>query len=237
MALPKNITPIYTLTIPSSGKSVKYRPFLVKEEKALLLAQQSEDSAVMVDTLQSIIGDCIKDNIDTSTLATFDLEYIFTQIRAKSVGEEIELIFKCMHCTDDKAKVNIVIDLTKIEVDRHPDHTNKIPLFDSVGIVLKYPSINVIKNLDKLASDNIDDVFEIIVECIDYIYDDAELFYAKETPREELKDFLNDLNSTQFLKIQQFFTTMPKIKKDIEYVCPVCSTKNSTVLRGLSSFF
>ena len=112
MALPKNSTPIYNLTIPSSGKIVKFRPFLVKEEKSLLLAQQSEDATVMVNTLQSIISSCIVDKIDVLSLAVFDIEYIFTQLRAKSVGEEIELIFKCGHCSDDKAKVKLSFDLT-----------------------------------------------------------------------------------------------------------------------------
>ena len=237
MALPKNSTPIYNLIIPSTGKSVKYRPFLVKEEKALLLAQQSEDSTVMLDTLQDIIGTCIVDKIDTSTLAIFDLEYIFTQLRAKSVGEEVELMFKCGHCEDEKAKVKIKFDLTEIKVDKDPNHTNKITLFDNVGVVLKYPTIDSVKKLDTSTLDNIDDIFEIIVSCIDYIFDDDQIYYAKETPKEELMEFLNDLNSTQFAKVQNFFDTMPKIKIDIDFTCPVCDKSNHTTLSGLTDFF
>ena len=237
MALPKNSTPIYNLIIPSTGKSVKYRPFLVKEEKALLLAQQSEDSTVMLDTLQDIIGTCIVDKIDTSTLAIFDLEYIFTQLRAKSVGEEVELMFKCGHCEDEKAKVKIKFDLTEIKVDKDPNHTNKITLFDNVGVVLKYPTIDSVKKLDTSTLENIDDIFEIIVSCIDYIFDDDQIYYAKETPKEELMEFLNDLNSTQFAKVQNFFDTMPKIKIDIDFTCPVCDKSNHTTLSGLTDFF
>jgi transcription elongation factor Elf1 len=237
MALPKNSTPIYNLTIPSNNKTVKFRPFLVKEEKALLLAQQSEDATVMINTLQSVIKDCIVEKIDVSSLAVFDLEYIFTQIRAKSVGEEVELIFKCGHCDDEKAKVKLTFDLSKLEVYKDPEHTNKISLFDNVGIVLKYPSIDVIKKLDVLTQGNYDDIFSVIIECIDYIFDDQEIYYAKETPKQELETFLNDLNSAQFSKIQKFFETMPKIKQDIDFTCPVCNTENHTTLSGLSAFF
>jgi hypothetical protein len=237
MALPKNSTPIYNLTIPSNNKKVKFRPFLVKEEKSLLLAQQSEDPVVMVNTLQEVIKNCIIDKLDIESLAIFDLEYIFTQIRAKSVGEEVELVFKCAHCDDENAKVKITFDLTKIQVEKKEEHTNKIILFDNVGIVLKYPTINMVKQLDTLNSNDYDNIFDIVIECIDYIFDDSELYYAKETPRKELEDFLNDLNSDQFSKIKLFFETMPKIKQEIDYKCPICNADNHTTLSGLSAFF
>lgn len=237
MALPKNSTPIYNLVVPSTNKKVKFRPFLVKEEKSLLLAQQSEDAEVMVNTLQEVIKGCIVDKVDVQSFAIFDLEYIFTQIRAKSVGEEVDLMFKCAHCDDENAKVKMTIDLTKIDIEKNPEHTNKIVLFDDVGIMLKYPTINVIKKLDKLNTNDFDNIFDIVIECVDYIYDTSEIYYAKETPRKELEDFLNDLNSEQFSKIKQFFETMPKIKQDVKYTCPVCKADNHTTLSGLSSFF
>lgn len=237
MALPKNSTPIYNLTIPSTDKIVKFRPFLVKEEKALLLAQQSEDPSVMVNTLQEVIKNCIVDKIDIESLAIFDLEYIFTQIRAKSVGEEVELMFKCQHCDDENAKVKISFDLTKLKVDKNPEHTNKIVLFDNVGLVLKYPSINIIKKLDNLKTNDFDSIFSIVIDCIDYIFDDTELYYAKETPKKELEEFLNDLNQEQFSKIKLFFETMPKIKQELDYTCPICKADNHTTLSGLSAFF
>lgn len=237
MALPQNSTPLYDLTIPSSGKKVKFRPFLVKEEKALLLAQQSEDTSVMVNTLQQIISSCVKGDYESDKLAMFDLEYIFTQIRAKSVGEEIELLFKCQHCDDENAKVKVKFDLTQLQVTKNPEHTNKIPLFGSVGIVLRYPGISIIKKIEDISRGKIEDIFSIIIDCIDYIYDDKELYHASESSKEELTEFLNNLTTDQFGKIQQFFETMPKLSKDIEYTCPVCSAHNEATLSGIQSFF
>lgn len=237
MALPLNSAPVYQLTIPSSDKVVKFRPFLVKEEKALLLAQQSDDQNVMINTLQEVIKSCLKDEVDVTKLAMFDLEYIFTQIRAKSVGEEVELLFKCQHCDDPNAKVKVKFDLTQIEVKKDSEHSNKIPLFGNVGVVLKYPSVSIIKNLENIGSNNVEDVFSIIIQCIDYIYDDQELYYASEQTPTELKDFLNNLTSEQFGKLQRFFETMPKLSKDIEYTCPVCSAHNEATLSGIQSFF
>lgn len=237
MALPMNSTPIYSLTVPSSGKEVKYRPFLIKEEKALLLAHQSEDTKVMVDSLKNVIKDCIKDNIDVNDLATFDLEYIFTQIRAKSVGELVELYLKCDTCEDEKAVAKVDIDLTTLQVDKSADHSTRINLFDDVGVVMKYPTIDVIKKLENIENADLDQVFNIVVECIDSIYTTNELFHAKEQTKAELLEFLNNLSSDQFKKIQSFFETMPKLKKDIKYTCPVCNKEHEKTLEGLNSFF
>ena len=237
MALPMNETPVYTLEIPSTKTKVKYRPFLIKEEKALLIAQQSEDSIVMVDTLKQVVKSCLKDNVDVDEFATFDLEYVFTQIRAKSVGEIIDLKIRCDDCTDEKAIATVFVDLTKLKVDISPDHNNKINLFDDVGIVLKYPTIDVIKLFEALDTNNLDQVFDVIVNCIDYIFTDKEVFYAKEQSKEELVEFLNNLTSDQFERVQKFFETMPRLKQEIEYVCPVCSKKHQRVLEGLQSFF
>lgn len=240
MALPVMATPTYNLVVPSSGVSVKYRPFLVKEEKALLIAQQSEDLTVMVDTLKGVIKSCVLDKIDVDKLATFDIEYIFTQIRAKSVGEIVELLFPCSmeHGEDnDKAKVKIAIDLTKLEVEKDADHTNKFPLFDDVGVVMKYPTIKVMSKMQNLESDNVESIFEIIADCVDYIYQGDELHYGSEQSKEDLLQFLNNLTSEQFGNIQKFFSTMPKIRKHIEYNCPVCGKANSMTLEGMQSFF
>lgn len=237
MALPINETPVYTLEVPSTKTKVKFRPFLIKEEKALLIAQQSEDPMVMIDTLKQVVKSCIKDDVDVDKLATFDLEYIFTQIRAKSVGEIIDLKLKCDDCTDEKAISTVFIDLTKVKVDIQTEHTNKISLYDDVGIVMKYPTIDVIKNLEILDTNDLDQVFNVIVDCIDYIYTSSEVFYSKDQTKEDLTDFLNNLSSTQFGNVQKFFETMPRLKQDIEYVCPVCNKKHNKVLEGLQSFF
>lgn len=240
MALPMMSAPTYTMVVPSSGVSVKFRPFLVKEEKALLIAQQSEDIGVMIQTLKGIINTCVLDTLDVDKLATFDLEYMFTQIRAKSVGEIIELIFPCDidHGEDnEKARVKVSIDLTTLVVEKDPNHNNKINLFGDVGVVMKYPTMDVMKRLENLDTDDLDKVFSVVADSIDYIYQGEEIFYGKEQKHEELLQFLNNLTSEQFVKVQQFFATMPRIKKEIEYTCPVCQKHHRKMLEGMQSFF
>ena len=233
-------TPTYNMVVPSSGVSVKYRPFLVKEEKALLIAQQSEDLMIMVDTLKSVVKTCVMEDIDANKLATFDLEYMFTQIRAKSVGEIIELIFPCDndHGEDnEKARVKVSIDLTTLQVEKDPSHVAKIDLFGDVGVVMKYPTVDIMKKLESLDEDNLDKIFDVVALSVDYIYQGEEIFYAKEQKHEEVLQFLNNLTSDQFLKIQSFFATMPRIKKEIEYTCPVCQKQHKKMLEGMQSFF
>jgi hypothetical protein len=240
MALPMMSAPTYTMVVPSSGVSVKFRPFLVKEEKALLIAQQSEDIGVMIQTLKGIINTCVLDTLDVDKLATFDLEYMFTQIRAKSVGEIIELIFPCDidHGEDnEKARVKVSIDLTTLIVEKDPNHNNKINLFGDVGVVMKYPTMDVMKRLENLDTNDLDKVFSVVADSIDYIYQGEEIFYGKEQKHEELLQFLNNLTSEQFVKVQQFFATMPRIKKEIEYTCPVCQKQHRKMLEGMQSFF
>jgi hypothetical protein len=238
MALPVQSTPTYNIAIPSSKENLKFRPFLVKEQKALLLAQQSEDASVMVDTLKGVIRSCAQSKVDVDKLAIFDLEYIFSQIRSKSVGENVDLIFSCDVCDDEKAKVKITIDLSKLQVETDPKHEQKIHLFDDVGIVMKYPSVNVINTMDKYGVDaEVDLVFDIVCECIDYIYDSKEVYHASEQTKEELQSFVNNLTSEQFEKIESFFETMPKLRQKVHYICPVCSREHNKVLEGLNSFF
>jgi hypothetical protein len=240
MALPINNTPTFNLVIPSTGKSVRYRPFLIKEEKHLLIAQQSEDLMVMIDTLKEVIKSCVLDPIDVDDLATFDLEYMFTQIRAKSVGEIIELLFPCDEDhgeQNDKAIVKVKIDLTSIVVEKSADHTNKIELFGDVGVMMKYPTIDGMKKLEKTNTEDLDAVFAVIADSIDFIYQGEEIFYAKEQSKEELLQFLNNLTSEQFLNIQKFFATMPRIKKQVQYNCPICGKAHDKTLEGMQSFF
>lgn len=240
MALPMNTMPTFNLTIPSTGKRVKFRPFLVKDEKALMIAQQSEDILVMVDTLKSVIKSCVIDDIDVDDLATFDIEYMFIQIRGKSVGETVELLFPCDNDhgeQNEKARSKVRIDISTIEVQKSPGHTNKINLFGDVGIALKYPTIDSAKKIEKSALDNMDAAFEIIADSVNYIYQGEELYYAKETKREELIQFLNNLTSEQFMKVQDFFENMPKIKTEVTYDCPVCGKHHVKTLEGLQSFF
>lgn len=237
MALPLNTAPIYNLVIPSSGQQVKFRPFLIKEEKSLMVAQQSESPKVMMDTLKDVVKSCIKDEINVDKLATFDLEYIFTQIRAKSVGEQVDLYLKCDTCEDEKAVTKVALDLTKLEVEKNPDHSNKIKLFDDVGVVMLYPSVELIEKIQTLDSSNLDSVFNVVIECIDYIYTSSEVFHSKEQSKQDMLEFLNNLSSEQFVKIQSFFETLPKLRKELDYSCPVCGKSHHKVLEGISSFF
>jgi hypothetical protein len=237
MALPMSNTPTYTLTIPSTGKQAKFRPMLVKEQKALLIAQQSEDPITMVESLKNVIQACMPNEVDANKLATFDLEYIFTQIRSKSVGEIVELNAKCDTCTDEKAVALVKVDLTTLAVKKDPEHTNKIALFEDVGIVMNYPTIDVLKKMETLDSNDVDQVFNIVSSCVDYIYNTDEVFYAKDQTKEELTEFLNNLTNDQFTKIQNFFVTMPRLSHEIEYDCPVCKAHHIKVLEGLQSFF
>ena len=240
MALPMMNAPIYTLIVPSSGATVKYRPFLVKEEKALLIAQQSEDVVTMIETLKQVVKSCVQDKLDVEKLATFDLEYMFTQIRGKSVGETVDLIFGCdldHGEQNEKAKATVTVDLSTITVEKSPEHTSKIELFGNVGVVMKYPTVDVIKKLEGFDTNDLDTVFDIMALSIDYIYDGEQLFYAKESTREELLAFIENLSSEQFGKVQKFFETMPKIRKEIQYDCPVCNRHHVKMLEGLQSFF
>lgn len=238
MALPMNSMPTFNMTIPSSGKHVKFRPFVVKEEKALLIAQQSEDQRVMVDTLKSVLSSCILDKIDIDKLATFDLEYMFLQVRGKSVGETVDLLFNCDNDhgeQNEKARSKVTIHLSEIEVTKTPEHTNKIPLFGDVGVVMRYPNIEDAEQVQDVT--DIDEIFRIVARTIDYIYSGEEIFHSNETSEEELLQFLNNLTTEQFMLIQKFFDTMPKISYRIEYKCPLCGKEHKKVLEGLASFF
>lgn len=237
MSLPVQNTPVYSIDIPSTKEKFKFRPFLVKEEKALLIAQQSDSIDTMADTLKEVIQSCAKSKIDVEKLATFDLEYIFCQIRAKSVGETVDLILRCDDCTDDKAAVKMTIDVTTINVEFDEAHNKKIALFDEVGVVMKYPGINVLDKLASLNEDNADDVISIIIECIDFIYSGDEIFHAKETKKEELAEFIDNLTPEQFKKIQEFFYTMPKFQHRVQYKCPLCSKDHNKIITGITSFF
>ena len=239
MALPIQNTPVYTLKVPSTKQEAKYRPFLVKEEKALLVAQQSEDAVVMLDTLKEVLKGCLKTPVELDTLALFDIEYIFSQIRAKSVGENVEIIVRCDKCPEEneQARVKLTFDLTKLEVNIPENHSKKIPLFDDVGVMMRYPSLEVVQLIDTLDITDAESIFNIILKCVDYIYDNEEVYYAKDTNETELRNFFENLTAEQFQSVQSFFETMPKLRKEVSYDCPVCGHHHDKVLEGLSSFF
>ena len=237
MALPMMKTPMYEMTIPSTKQKVKFRPFLVKEEKTLMLAQQSEDPTTMLDTLKGVIEACTYGKIDVHKLAMFDIEYIFIQLRAKSVGEISELMFSCKQCNDPKAKMKININLTELEVVFNPDHSMDIDLFDDVGVKMKYPGIETVNKLKDASNNDVDAVFDIIISCIESIYDADNIYAASEQSKEDLSEFVNNLTQEQFSKLQKFFETMPKLEKTVEFDCPVCGFHHKQVIQGLDGFF
>lgn len=237
MALPVMQTPSYDLVIPSTKQKVKFRPFLVKEEKALLLAQQSEDQNVMLNTLKGVIEACTMNKVNVEKLAMFDIEYIFLQLRSKSVGEISELVFSCMQCKDPKAKMNVDIDISKIEVVFNPEHKSDIQLFDDVGIKMKYPGVDLINKIKNVEENDVNAIFDMIVSCIDCIYDTDNVYHASEQSKEELEEFINNLTQDQFAKVQKFFETMPKLEKVVEFDCPVCKYHHIQILQGIDGFF
>lgn len=236
MTLPMYKHPVYTTTLPSTGKQIKFRPFLVKDEKNLLLAQQSEEELNMIDTLKSVIADCILDKeVNVEDLAIFDLEYMFTQLRAKSVGEEVELIFTCKNeeCKE-KTKISFKIEPELIKPE---GHSNKIDLFDDVGVVMKYANASILKDISQLDMTNPDQILNLIVNCIDYIYDAESVYPAKEQKKQDLIKFVEGLPRAPTDKIRKFFETTPRLQQTIKYDCPKCATHNEYVVEGIDSFF
>jgi hypothetical protein len=236
MALPLYKHPVYVLRLPSTDKEVKYRPFLVKDEKNLLLAQQSEDETTMIETLKNVIASCIiTKDVDVDEMPIFDLEYIFTQLRAKSVGENIELIFTCRtkDC-GEKTKVSFKID-PKLFKDE--SHTNKIELFNDVGIVMKYANVSMIKDINKMNLDDPDQILNLIIRSIDYIFDADSVYHTKDQSEKDLKQFVESLPREASEKIKNFFLTTPRLQQKVEYTCPKCSTKNEYTAEGIESFF
>jgi len=240
MALPMNAAPKYKLVLPSTKESYFFKPFLVKQEKALLLAMQSEDASVMVRTLSEVIDECFDGKIDTANIAMFDLEYIFSQIRAKSVGEIVTLTIRCEKCDEEneKAKVNINLNIADIEVEFPEGQTTDIPLWEGVGVIMKYPSVKVMEQMEKIKDPNDPDaMYAIISACMDMIYTEDETFPIEKATDKEVKDFLDNLTNEQFKRIQAFFENMPKLSKTINYSCPECGHAHEKKIEGLNSFF
>ena len=237
MPLPKISTPTYELVIPSTGKKVKYRPFLVKEEKILIIAMESEDSGQIASAVKDVISSCILTRgVKVNELATFDIEYLFLNIRGKSVGEEVEVLVTCPD--DGTTKVPTVINLDEIQVEVDEDHSKDIKLDDRLTLRMKYPSMDeFVKNNFALGDVGIDDTFDIITSSIEQVYDEEESWSAKDCTKKELKEFVEQLSSKQFKEIENFFATMPKLSHKIVVTNPNTGTDNQVILEGLGSFF
>jgi len=236
--LPKIATPTYELELPSTGQTIKYRPFLVKEEKLLVIALESEDTKQITTAIKTVIKNCIETKgIKVESLPTFDIEYLFLNIRGKSVGEEIEVNIICPD--DEETSVPIKIDVDEIQVQRNENHTNKIKLDETLMMEMKYPSLEqFIKNNFDLSSNNaMEQSFELVASCVDKIYNEDEVWVAADVTKKELMEFLDQMNTSQFKQIEKFFETMPKLSHTIKVINPKTEVESEVVLEGLSSFF
>ena len=236
MALPQINTPTYELEVPSTGEKLKYRPFLVKEEKILMIAMEAEEQNGIINAVKEIVKACTFDKFDVSRLPIFDVEYVFLNIRAKSVGEVSKIKLKCLD--DNETFVETEIDLTKVNVEMTDGHTNKIELTDEMGIIMTYPSIDTFSNTgaETITAAN---MITVISSCILQIYDKKgeEIFEAKDSTQKELNDFIEQLNTKQFAEIQEFFDTMPKLQHTVKITNPKTKKESEIVLSGLNDFF
>lgn len=238
MPLPKISTPTYELELPSTGQTIKYRPFLVKEEKLLVIALESEDTKQITSAIKNVIKNCIETKgVKVETLPTFDIEYLFLNIRGKSVGEEIEVNIICPD--DGETQVPVKINVDDIKVQKNPDHNKQIKLDDSIMMEMKYPSLEqfIKSNFDLSSDSTMDQSFELISSCIDKIYTEDEVWSTSDVTKKELMEFLDQMNSSQFKEIEKFFETMPKLSHKIKVKNPVTEVESEVTLEGLSSFF
>ena len=234
MALPQLNSATYELTVPSTGELVKFRPYLVKEEKILMLALESSDENQILNATADIVKACTFNKVDSMSLPMVDLEYIFLKLRSKSVGESATLGLKCTECGNFN---NVTIDLESIEAKIDNDVSPKIQLTDQVGLMMKWPSVKDIQKNSRGTESQIDTVFGVITASIDSVYDAENVYPASDSTPEELTAFLESLNQEQFGKIQKWFESMPKLSKQMSFDCEKCSHHNNVLLEGLTSFF
>jgi len=235
MALPQVSLPTYELEVPSTGKTLKYRPFVVKEEKLLLLALESEDEKQIEDATKTLLKNCITSRVKLEDLALFDLEYIFLNIRAVSVGEVVEMLLTCED--DGETQVRYDLNLTAVEVFKPEDHSSKIMLSDEMGVIMKYPSFEEFVKVSIIGKDTSNEVIEIMGKCIDQIFDGEEVYDSSTTSKKEFVQFVENLTNKQFDDVQNFFTEMPVLKHEIKLNNPNTGVENTFVIQGLSNFF
>ena len=238
MPLPKISTPTYELELPSSGQTVKYRPFLVKEEKVLVIALESEDNKQITNAIKAVLKSCIQTRgVKVEHLPTFDIEYLFLNIRGKSVGEELEVNVICPD--DEETQVKTTINLDDIQIEKDENHTKQIKLDDNLMMEMKYPSLEqfIKNNFDFDEKNQMDQSFELIATCIDKIFSEEEVWATADCTKKEVNEFLESMNSSQFKEIETFFETMPKLSHTIKVTNPKTKVESDVVLEGLASFF
>ena len=242
MALPKVATATYELKIPSTGQKVTYRPFLVKEEKMLMMAADAEGAAIGK-TIKNVLTACAQSKVNIDTLAPFDIEYFFLQLRAKSIGNEIKVRLRkpgSVDCETENCQqiCEVTIDAEEIKLDRENVPDGKIKITDDIGIKLKYPDIDSMQKFIATGKDpTADEVFKIIADSIEYIWEGEELYQAKDSTKQELNDFIESLNSEQFAKVRSFFEDMPKLTKDVTWKCSKCEKTAEVKLQVIDAFF
>ena len=234
MALPKLGTPKYVLTVPSSGKEIEYRPYTVREEKALLIAVESKDQKQMIMAVRDLIDECTFKAVDSMAMASFDFEYIFLKIRSRSVGEGSDLLFKCKECD---GKNEYTVNLEEVEVQGEVKRNLKTQLSEDVGVILKYPTVKGASESVSEGKSQYDTTVDMIISCIDSIYDKDEVYPASEQSPAELREFVESFSSQQFKDVVELFNEMPMVRHDVEFDCVHCKTHNSIKLEGLQSFF
>ena len=238
MPLPTIVTPTYELELPSTGKKVKYRPFLVKEEKLLVLALETENTKDISTAIKTVLKNCIQTRgVKVENLPTFDIEYLFLNIRGKSVGEEVEV--NLIAPDDEVTEVPVTIDIDDIKIQKSEEHNNKVKLDDSLIMEMKYPSLDqfIKSNFDFGDEVTMDQSFDLIASCIDKIYNEEEVWSTADCTKKEVKEFLEQMNSMQFKEIEKFFETMPKLSHSVTFTNPKTKVESTVVLEGLSSFF
>jgi hypothetical protein len=236
MALPQVVLPTYELEIPSNGKKIKYRPFVVKEEKLLLLALETNDEKAIEDAVKTLLKGCIQSRVKLEDLAIFDLEYIFLQIRAVSVGEIIEMRVTCKD--DEKTVINYNLNLSEVKVTMPEDYSNKIMLSDDVGVIMKYPSWTEFITGSVMGNDpTADSLIGIVASCIDQIFDNEDVYDNSTTSKKEFVEFVENLTNSQFEKIQKFFENSPRLEHRFTVTNPNTKVENEFVIAGLSNFF
>ena len=231
MALPKLNAPTHTLVLPSTGEEVKFRPFLVKEQKLLLMAQQSEDAKQVSDSMVSIISNCT--GLDATNLPTFDVEYIFLKIRGKSVGDIVELNLICPD--DGVTQVPTKIDLNEVEVQISDDHKSEIEVTDQIKLVMKYPTLSAAA-AQEFSTESVESVFGLLHTCIDQIHNGDEIFHRVDMKKEEITEFVESLNTKQFNSLLAYFDTMPKVRHVVEITNPKTGVTSEILLEGMDSF-
>ena len=233
MALPKLKTLTYELNLPSTGKAVKYRPFLVKEQKNLMIAQESDDAKIIENAFADIINDCTFGEIDPYKMPLFDIEYVFLRLRGKSVGEKIKLNVLCPD--DEKTRVDVEINLEEVAIQMHGDHTNVVEVTDSISVIMKYPSLSDMDGFD--ASGRVESLFDMLKRCVHEIHDGDDVYARVDMSEKELNEFIESMSTEQFENLSTFFETMPKLQHAIEVTNPKTKKKGEVLIEGLQNFF